>query len=70
MDIDAPPSRTVTEDLFLRQVVPVLREIPVAEIAKAVGLSEVYCAKIRSGRGIPSRRHWGAFVRLLSTAPQ
>jgi hypothetical protein len=59
------PGSRLTKEQFLRQVIPALREIPAAQIAKAVGLSEPYCAKIRSGRGIPHQHHWAAFARLV-----
>jgi hypothetical protein len=55
-----------TREQFFRQVVPALRDIPTAQIAEAVGLSEEYCGKIRSGRGVPSQRHWKGFFRLIS----
>lgn len=54
----------ITREWFLCEVVPALRQIPAARIAEAVGLSEVYCAKIRAGRGLPGRHHWGAFIRV------
>jgi hypothetical protein len=60
-------SRRMTREWFLREVVPELRLIPVEVIAKAVGLSEPYCAKIRTGRGLPSRKHWEAFIRITRT---
>jgi CRISPR-associated endonuclease Cas1 len=63
---DVPHSSTTTQltkEQFLRQVVPALRRIPAVAIAAAVGLSEVYCAKIRAGRGVPHRNHWEAFAR-------
>jgi hypothetical protein len=55
----------LSREQFLRDVVPALRDIPAAKIADAVGLSKVYCAKIRSGRGLPGREHWEAFARLV-----
>ena len=65
---EAPSPRqpqAMTKEQFLREVVPALREIPAARIADAVGLSEVYCAKIRAGRGIPRRSHWETFRDLI-----
>lgn len=57
-------AKQMTKDDFLRHVVPVLRTIPAARIAAAVGLSEKYCAKIRAGRGVPHLSHWEAFARV------
>jgi hypothetical protein len=56
----------LTKEHFLRHVVPALRAIPAARIAEAVGLSKVYCAKIRAGQGLPHRQHWPAFARLVT----
>ncbi len=68
-DAPVPPYRSasnqMTKEQFLTQVVPELRRIPAATIAATVGLSEVYCAKIRAGRGLPSRAHWGLFAQLV-----
>ncbi len=64
----ASPLPVVTKEHFLRHVVPALRQIPATQIAAAVGLSDVYCAKIRSGRGLPNRKHWDAFMRLVTSA--
>ncbi|MBK6781766.1 MAG: CRISPR-associated endonuclease Cas1 [Gemmatimonadetes bacterium] len=58
-------SGRVTREWFLHEIVPALRLVPVEVIAKAVGLSEPYCAKIRTGRGLPSRRHWAAFTSVV-----
>lgn len=62
----AMPAPQLTKDGFLRHVMPALRDIPAVKIAKAVGLSEPYCAKIRAGRGLPHRKHWDAFARLAA----
>jgi CRISPR-associated endonuclease Cas1 len=58
-------SSGLTKEQFLRRVIPALREIPAAQIAQAVGLSERYCARIRAGGGLPAKPHWEAFRKLL-----
>jgi len=55
----------MTREEFLKKVVPALRRIPVAQIAATVGLSEVYCAKIRGGRGVPHRSRWQVFAQVV-----
>jgi hypothetical protein len=56
-----PLSRAV----FLRAIVPALRGIPAVRIAECTGLSVPYCAKIRTGRCAPGRKHWETFRRFL-----
>jgi len=54
-----------TREAFLQGILPALREIPAEEIAASVGLSVTYCAKIRSGRCVPRKKHWDAFRRVV-----
>jgi hypothetical protein len=58
-------SGPMTKQWFLREIIPALRTISAPAIAEAVGLSVPYRAKVRAGRGIPSRKHWAAFVRVV-----
>jgi hypothetical protein len=57
-------SPAATKQWFLREIAPSLRTIRAVAIMEAVGLSVPYCAKVRAGRGIPSRKHWHAFVKV------
>lgn len=56
----------LSRPVFLRAIMPALRGIPAEKIAREVGLSVPYCAKIRAGRCVPREDHWNAFRRLLS----
>ena len=42
-----------------------LQDVPIAAMAAATGLSEVYCQAIRGGRATPRPRHWEALSALL-----
>ena len=54
-DWDGPrPDREVFRDAIL----PGLREIPIAKLVAATGLSEHYCSLIRLGKKVPHPRHW------------
>jgi len=54
---------------FARDIWPTLRGIPVRQLAKATGLSVIYCSRIRSGEQVPHPRHWGALAVILNNAP-
>jgi len=54
------PSRTV----FLREILPSVRHVPVATLVRASGLSTASCKKIRKGAFVPHPRHWDAFRRV------
>ena len=41
-----------------------LQDVPIAAMAAATGLSEVYCQAIRAGRATPHPRHWEALQAL------
>lgn len=44
--------------VFSSEILPGLREMPIASIAAATGLSEHYCSLIRLGKRTPHVRHW------------
>jgi CRISPR-associated protein Cas1 len=60
------PDTKPTRAWFFKEVVPALRDVPVGAMARAVGLSERYCAKVRGGRAVPHQRHWPALA-LVAT---
>jgi len=45
---------------FTRDVLPKVRTTPVRQLAKATGLSLIYCSGVRSGEKVPHPRHWDA----------
>jgi CRISPR-associated protein Cas1 len=46
--------------VFVNEILPRLREIPIAQLAATTGLSEHYCSLIRLGKRAPHPRHWEA----------
>lgn len=55
----------ITRTTFLRTIVPALRNLPAEVLARRVGLSVPYCAKIRAGGCAPASKHWDAFRQCL-----
>jgi len=51
--------------VFDREILPMIRQVPVPALAAASGLSEPYCSLIRLGKRVPHARHW---ARLASAA--
>jgi CRISPR-associated endonuclease Cas1 len=49
---------------FTRDILPRLREVPVAAIMAVTGLSRPYCALVRQGGRVPHPRHWPALAAL------
>ena len=47
-------------EVFLTEILPGLRQVPIAELVAATGLSEHYCSLIRLGKKVPHPRHWDA----------
>lgn len=62
------PSRTV----FLKTVMPTLRNVPIEVLVAATGLSRVMCYRVRKGASVPHWRHWKpiqAAVKRYRAAP-
>jgi len=51
-------------EAFARDILPMLRGVPLGAIAHATQLSLAYCSFIRRGRKVPHHRHWTALARL------
>jgi CRISPR-associated endonuclease Cas1 len=49
-------------DLFLREILPTIQQIPLRRLAAATGLSLRYVSLIRRGERVPHQRHWEAFA--------
>jgi CRISPR-associated endonuclease Cas1 len=49
-------------ELFRRDILPSLQEVPLRRLVEASGLSLRYCALIRRGERVPHERHWLALV--------
>src|SRR5262249_14080183 len=52
---------------FEREILPLIREVPLSALVHATGLSLRYCSQIRRGEKTPHPRHW---QRLREAAPQ
>lgn len=50
--------------VFKSEILPRIREIPVAVLVAATGLSTSACKKIRSGDFVPHPRHWSAIKSI------
>lgn len=50
-------------DEFRREILPLIREVPLSRLVEATGLSLRYCSLIRRGERVPHPRHWDAFTR-------
>jgi hypothetical protein len=48
---------------FEREILPLIREVPLSALVRATGLSLRYCSQIRRGEKTPHPRHWEAFSR-------
>jgi len=57
--------RWLTEDVYLNQIQPALRDCTVSAIASALGVSLPYATDIRAGRRRPHPRHWPTLAHLV-----
>jgi len=57
--------RWLTEDVYLKQIQPALRDSTVSAIASALNISLPYATDIRAGRRRPHARHWKALAELV-----
>jgi transcriptional regulator with XRE-family HTH domain len=51
-------------EVFRREILPLLRTIPIRRIAREVGISLRYASLIRRGEYVPHPRWWEALRRL------
>jgi hypothetical protein len=54
---------------FRRTILPSLRRVTVAAIARATGMSRPYCSAVRAGRRVPHPVHWEA-LKAIGRAPR
>jgi transcriptional regulator with XRE-family HTH domain len=54
--------------VFRREILPLLRTIPIRRIAREVGISLRYASLIRRGEYVPHPRWWEA-LQALARAP-
>jgi CRISPR-associated protein Cas1 len=54
-------------EMFAQKILPELQRLSVRAIARATGLSSLYCSQIRRGLRIPHPRHWDALLNLATS---
>jgi hypothetical protein len=47
---------------FEREILPLIREVPLSQLVKTTGLSLRYILQIRRGKRVPHPRHWAALL--------
>ncbi len=50
-------------DVFRREILPELQDLPLSRLSAATGLSNAYCSQVRRGLAVPHPRHWEALLR-------
>ncbi|MGP0098019.1 MAG: CRISPR-associated endonuclease Cas1 [Terriglobales bacterium] len=58
----------LTQEAYVEQIQPRLRETSLSQIASAVGVSIPYASDIRKGRRCPHPRHWEALAKLAGVS--
>jgi CRISPR-associated endonuclease Cas1 len=51
--------------VFVEQILPDIRSVPIRVLVEATGLSEHYCSLIRLGKRVPHERHWEALRTVV-----
>lgn len=54
--------------VFKSEILPAIRDIPVATLVAATGLSTSACKKIRSGDFVPHPRHWSSIKSIQKSS--
>lgn len=62
-------SSVVDPGEFRREILPLIRDVPLSRLVEATGLSLRYCSMIRRGERVPHPRHWNAFRRSPTGLP-
>ncbi len=59
----------LTDELYVKEVQPLLRNSSLSKIASSIGVSLMYASDIRRGRRRPHPRHWQALAELVRVSP-
>lgn len=54
----------LTQEAYVKQIQPRLRETSLSQIASAIGVSIPYASDIRKGRRCPHPRHWEGLAKI------
>ena len=55
---------------FEREVLPLLRDVPLRAMVDATGLSKPQCSMIKRGLRVPHERHWEALLTTVQARPE
>jgi hypothetical protein len=58
----------LTQSAYREKILPRLASITVPEIARRLGVSEPYAAKVRKAQFVPHPMHWQALARLVGAS--
>ena len=58
----------LNEELFLKEIQPLLKNFKIKVISTALGVCASYAAQIRSGKLLPHPRHWQALANLVQVS--
>jgi hypothetical protein len=51
---------TFDRRLFELEILPLIRDLPLADLIRATGLTHGYLSHVRQGEKVPHPRHWSA----------
>jgi CRISPR-associated endonuclease Cas1 len=60
-DWEARYGQLVDLTAFTREILPLIREVPLSRLVRATGLSLRYVSQVRQGERVPHPKHWTAF---------
>jgi hypothetical protein len=60
-DWEARYGQLVDLSAFEREILPLIREVPLSQLVRATGLSLRYVSQIRRGERVPHPKHWDSF---------
>jgi hypothetical protein len=63
---DEQHGKLVDLSAFWRDILPLIRDVPLSRLQRATGLSLRYVSLIRRGERTPHPRHWQAFAAAAS----
>lgn len=56
------------DDALFREILPLLQQVSLGRMAKATGLSQGYCGRIRRGEYVPHPMYWDALETLAQSS--
>jgi len=62
--------KVVDLTIFEREILPLIRDVPLSRLTKATGLSLRYVSQIRRGEKTPHQRHWQALRSVRASSKE